>query len=115
MRVFADRALWHYVFNIHTIGEFDQIHFYVAGFCRITRSRHHAFQSNRIGSDQRRITTVGELCLNDNFFTCLVDLGHEPKLIDALAVEARRPVVNLMMRNWRTKNRRQTLTSQSSR
>jgi hypothetical protein len=55
MRVFADRALWHYVFNIHTISEFDQMHFYVAGFCQITRSRHHAFQSNRIGSDQRRI------------------------------------------------------------
>jgi hypothetical protein len=102
-----ESALWHDVFDIHAVGEFDQTHFYVAGFCQITGSRHHAFQPRRVGGYQRRIATVGQLCLNNNFLSGRVDVGHEPKLINALAVGARRTVVDWMLRDWRTKSCRQ--------
>ena len=67
----CDRALWQDVFDVDAIGEFDQPHFYIAGFCQITGSGHHAFQPLKIGGDQRRVVTVGQLCLGDNFQTCL--------------------------------------------
>jgi hypothetical protein len=70
--------------DVQAIDEFDQTHFYVAGFCQITGSGHHGFHSLRIGGDQRRVVTARKLCLSDNFLTGLIDEGHEPKLIDAL-------------------------------
>jgi hypothetical protein len=53
--------LWHEVFDVHAIGEFDQAEFYVVGFCQVTGSGYHAFQPGKIGigSDQWHLVTVG--------------------------------------------------------
>jgi hypothetical protein len=56
------------------------------------------------GSYQRRIATVSLLGLNYNLQTCFVDPCHEPDLVKVLAVRARHPKINLMLRNCRTES-----------
>jgi hypothetical protein len=78
MRVFAI-VLWHDVFDVHAIGEFDQTHLYVAGFRLTQPASCFPVEQDRLRST--RIAIVGEPCLNDNFFAGFVDVGYEPKLI----------------------------------
>src|SRR5258708_22556159 len=70
---------------------------------------HHALQPRSIGSDQRCVFTSRKLCLSDSFQTGLIDVGHEPKLIDALdAVRRRHLEINLMVTGWRIESCCQT-------
>src|ERR1700693_2635535 len=70
---------------------------------------HHALQPLTIGGDQRHVFTGHQLCPSNSFQTGLVDVGHEPKLIDALdAVRRSHLEINLMLMDWRTESCRQT-------
>src|ERR1700688_70294 len=49
-----------------------------------------AFPPRRDSREQRHVFAGRSLCLSDYFLTCLVDIGYEPKLIDALDAVRRR-------------------------
>jgi hypothetical protein len=51
-------ALLDDVFDVYAIGEFDQTHLYIIGFCQTTGRGHHAFKPRLIGGDERSIATV---------------------------------------------------------
>jgi hypothetical protein len=105
----ANPSSWRNVLDVYPIAESDKAHFQVIGFRQTSGGRHHAFQSLGIGRDQRGVFTGRELCLSDGFLASLVDVGHEPKPIDALdAIRSSDLEINLVLMRWQTESCRQT-------